>query len=337
MTTPSDQANLPAQIAEAASGFPRSFIPSSIKALDRLVGAAVDVPVAWLAQQKAKIDAQTKSYTLVEGAIAKKAADEAADNPLIVDRAVDVLVKAAYRKQANREQVGLAMIEDLRSQADPPPEPSAKTADTPVIDDDWLNVFERYAEDASSERMQKLWGRVLAGEIRAPGRYSLRTLRFLSEFSQADALAFSNFCESVFGDLAPSELVKPSGEDDDIRQLIYMESAGLIQGSSGLGLTYTMPFSDSGNGGIVEGNLHLLFTGDPGTKFTFSVVTLTPMGQELLALLPGRDARVAARRFASSIRTPQIKAAFLASRTDQLVVIPMEILWQEEMPPTSSS
>lgn len=330
MTISSDQTNLPAQIAEAINGIPKSFVPSSIKALDRLVGATVDIPVAWLAQQKAKIDAQTNAYTVVEGAIARRAADEAGANPLVVDRAVDVLVRKAYRKQGNREQVGLAMIEDLRTQAEPPLTAAAQTTDTPTIDDDWLNVFERYAEDASSERMQKLWGRVLAGEVRTHGRYSLRTLRFLSEFSQADALSFSSFCASAFGDIAPAGLVKPSGGDGDIRPLIYMESAGLLQGASGVGLQYRQKFDAAGQSVIMEGPLVVILKGEPNTQFSTAVVSLTPMGQELLALLPDRDARAAARRVAQSIRTPQIKAAYLAGLVGGQATMPMEILWQEE-------
>ena len=223
MSTAPEQSNLPAQIAEAISGIPKALVPSSIKALDRLVGATVDIPVAWLAQQRAKIDAQTSAYSLVEGAIAKSAAEGAGTNPAIVQRAVDVLVRKAYRTQENREQVGLSAIEDLRSQQNPTPASEAEASDPiATLDDDWLNVFERYAEDASSERMQKLWGRVLAGEIRKPGRYSLRTLRFLSEFSQGDALSFSNFCASAFGDIAPKALVIPGGEAADIRELIYI-------------------------------------------------------------------------------------------------------------------
>lgn len=50
-----------------------------VKALDRLLGSAVDIPVAWLAQKKAKIDAQTESYQLVEASIAQATALEAAD------------------------------------------------------------------------------------------------------------------------------------------------------------------------------------------------------------------------------------------------------------------
>lgn len=76
MSDPDAATNLPARVAEAIAGIPKALVPSSIKALDRLVGAAVDIPAAWLAQRKARIDAQTEAYGLVEASIAKAAAAE---------------------------------------------------------------------------------------------------------------------------------------------------------------------------------------------------------------------------------------------------------------------
>jgi hypothetical protein len=40
----------------------------------------------------------------------------------------------------------------------------------------WTARFFRIAEDISTEGMQALWGKVLAGEVKRPGAYSLRTL-----------------------------------------------------------------------------------------------------------------------------------------------------------------
>lgn len=70
--------NLPAQIAEAIVSIPQALMPGVIKSLDRLVGATIDIPVAWLQQKKAKIDAQTESYKLVEASIAQGVAAGAA-------------------------------------------------------------------------------------------------------------------------------------------------------------------------------------------------------------------------------------------------------------------
>lgn len=325
-----ESANVPAQIANAVAGIPKSLVPASIKALDRLIGATVDIPVAWLAQQRAKIDAQTQAYTAVEAAIAKAVASEAGADAATVEQAFNVLVRKTYRKHVNRAAVGAAMLEDLRVPPDAEgAQPETTTPPTP-IDEDWLNVFERYAEDASTERMQRLWGRVLAGQVRSPGKFSMRTLRFLSEFSQADALSFAAFCNSAFGDAAPDALVKANLTD--IRHLIYMESAGLLQGASGFSLNRTLKFNENGASFIIEGNLVLLFHGTPLSQVAGEVVALTPLGQELISLLPERDARAAARTVALAMRTPEIKSAFLAMRDQAGRAIPMEVLWQEDLP-----
>jgi hypothetical protein len=324
MTSEPTSSNLPAQIAEAVSGIPKALIPSSVKALDRLIGAAVDIPVAWLGQKKAKIEAQTQAYTAVEAAIATTVASEAGATPEIVQQAMNVLVRREYRKQTNRNAVGQAALEDLRSGG----KESISETLPEAIEDDWLNIFEKYAEDASTERMQTLWGRVLAGEIRKPGAYSLRTLRFLSEFSQADALTFADFCDSAFGDAAHRKLVKPESLKD-IRSLLYLESSGLINGAEGIGLQRTMTFREDGIAFLREKDLAIIFKGKPNTKFVQEVVALTPLGQELLSLLPARDPRAAAKRVADASKCAEIEEAYLAKVLNERgETATLEIFWQ---------
>ena len=43
-----------------------------------------------------------------------------------------------------------------------------------------MTKFERLAEDATSEDIQNMFGRILAGEIRKPGSFSPSTLHFVS-------------------------------------------------------------------------------------------------------------------------------------------------------------
>src|SRR5260370_30873449 len=72
------------------------------------------------------------------------------------------------RKFKNKEAVARSAIVELWN------DPGA--ADAPSeIEDDWLNLFARLAEDKSSEELQALFGRILAGGIRRPGSFSLRT------------------------------------------------------------------------------------------------------------------------------------------------------------------
>ena len=50
-----------------------------------------------------------------------------------------------------------------------------------------MNRFLNIAEEISDEEMQDIWGRVLAGEIKKPKSYSLRTLEVLRNISKEEA------------------------------------------------------------------------------------------------------------------------------------------------------
>ena len=57
-------------------------------------------------------------------------------------------------------------------------------------DPDWVARFFDGAQDVSSEELQKLWGKILAGEIKSPGQTSLRTLSILRDMTQQEAKDF---------------------------------------------------------------------------------------------------------------------------------------------------
>lgn len=63
-----------------------------------------------------------------------------------------------------------------------PQEPPERT-----VDEDWLYRWRDSASNVSAEELQALWGRVLAGEVKSPGTFSLRTLEFLRTLSKEDA------------------------------------------------------------------------------------------------------------------------------------------------------
>ena len=64
-------------------------------------------------------------------------------------------------------------------------------------DHDWTARFFGEVQDVSSEDMQVLWGRVLAGEVREPGVTSLRTLGILKDLDADSARLFSRLCSAA--------------------------------------------------------------------------------------------------------------------------------------------
>lgn len=300
-----------------------ALTPRAIKALSRLIDAGVDIPTAWLERYANNIRTKTDSRRVVETAIAEQAASLASSDPVIVERAMNNLLRKEYRRSENRASVAFGAIELLR---DIQPEFVSAATDHASVDEDWLNVFERFAEDASTERMQQLWSRVFAGEIRRPGAYSLRTLRFLSEFAQSDAMIFAEFCQNAINDTAPRNLVLHEGVTD-IRHLMQLEAAGLITGVTVTGLQHTFGFDSKGHAFWTEGKLTLIFRGEPSTSLAFQAVGLTPLGKELMSLLPDRDLQSVMRNVAQSVKSAQIKAAFIGHVISNSQTKIIEELW----------
>ena len=99
----------------------------------------------------------------------------------------DVVVQKAMEFQAKKRLTNVGSIaghaaEELRDTEVPDHEP----------DPDWIARFFDGAQDVSSEYLQRLWGKILAGEVKSPGQTSLRTLSILRDMTQQEAKDFSD-------------------------------------------------------------------------------------------------------------------------------------------------
>ena len=75
---------------------------------------------------------------------------------------------------------------------------TTQLGDTEVSNDetdhDWTAHFFNHVQDVSSEEMQSLWAKVLAGEVERAGSTSIRTLGSLKNIDQSTARLFRKFC-----------------------------------------------------------------------------------------------------------------------------------------------
>ena len=62
------------------------------------------------------------------------------------------------------------------------------------VDHDWTARFFNDVQDVSSEEMQQLWAKILAGEVERPGNTSIKTLGILKNLDKATANLFRQFC-----------------------------------------------------------------------------------------------------------------------------------------------
>jgi hypothetical protein len=120
------------------------------------------------------------------------------------------------RKIENRALTTKAAVEEMR--ANPAQEDAQEE-----IDDDWLNFFARVAEDKNSEELQSLFGKILAGEVKRPGSFSLRTLQIMAVISKSDAENLSKLLSFGIAQRIVPFQTADNGEPSDGSRLFLAE------------------------------------------------------------------------------------------------------------------
>jgi hypothetical protein len=208
------------------------------------------------------------------------------DQPTIehehVRTAEEIANEAAAAENLRREvNVAKALVHAetvLESDAQEPPE--AK------IDDDWLFRWRDSASTVSADYLQHLWGRVLAGELKAPGSFSLRTLEFLRNISQDEARAIEKLASFVLSGLVYRDKRVSDSLNLPFSFLLEMQDLGLLSGVE-TGLEITLPSSEDKRfiRLLVSGQLALIIKdADPTKQLKLPVYKITPIGREVLSL-----------------------------------------------------
>ena len=104
------------------------------------------------------------------------------------------------------------------------------------VDHDWVARFFADVQDVTSEHMQRIWAKILAGEVETPGRTSLHTLSILKNMTQQDAKLFEEISRFVFYDFIFNKenyTSKLSGFPA-YQLILNMENYGLLNANSNL-------------------------------------------------------------------------------------------------------
>ena len=96
------------------------------------------------------------------------------------------------REQVNLDMISQRAASEIQDAGDSIGQSSEESSDE--INDDWLNAFEVEARQKSTEEMQALFGKILAGEITRPGSFSTRTIKILGSLDQNVANHFVKLC-----------------------------------------------------------------------------------------------------------------------------------------------
>jgi hypothetical protein len=284
------------------------------EAISRLVAGAADIPAEWLRRVSQGVKDKTEAKSVVSKAVADAAANLAKNDPEIIQRAAHSLLTKELRHQTNKESIAKKTIEIL--QEEPPSQAQTK------IDDDWLNVFERFAEDANSERLQDLWAKVLSGEIRRPKTFSLQTLRFVAELDERTAKLFEKHSSAVIsGDFifeAPKQGVEFS-------ELLELEEAGLLSGTGGF-LSKTFELGPGPIAFPTKNYMVVIIATKPIT-LTCGAVLLTRVGKEIYNLAQPSDDIEKIKPFAKKFEQEGVETILYVKKLPPLS--PPVTLWQK--------
>lgn len=184
------------------------------------------------------------------------------------------------RREINSAKAVLFAEEQLAG--DPQDPPSRK------IEEDWLFSWREYAGRVGAEDLQRLWGSVLAGEIKSPGRYSMRTMEFLKTLSKSEAEIISRLARyAIDGRIDRSQNAYLEAQGIDFGLLLRMQEMGVISGVEAVGMHVTLKSSNTekficplpSNGKVL-----IIENEDASKTIRQEVYLLTEIGKQILGL-----------------------------------------------------
>lgn len=301
-------------LTEVASGIPAPVKKSFFRVLEELLGGLTSIPVAMARRPARALDATTDARSAVTAALARGVAENALRDPAVMQAAEEIYLPTKVRKATNRIRVAQSAAEHISESEANKSESGAKTSESREPDEDWINVFARFAEDASSERLQDMFGRILAGEVIKPGSFGLATLRAVSELDQAIAHDFSMaWSKSVGTSVDYSSDWQRGAEFSRWKRLA--EAGLLAPNVVGQYLPAPNPFYDGTSAWTPMGTDEIWLTVffESGCSSKWNNIPFTRVGRELGSVLPRPDYEGNIRRAAESIPKQGVKRIQLST------------------------
>ena len=193
----------------AMLGIPAPVRRNLFKAIGQLSSAVIDIPVAYLEGIADERRAETAARIRLTNRSAEQIAQQMQTDPEYARVAAQKFGNRVIREQVNLDLISQKAASEIRD-AFESTDQSGRDQSDDTVNDDWLNAFETEARLKSTEEMQTLFGKILAGEIRKPGSYSTRTVRILGSLDQSVANHFMTLCSmcisAQFQDIRASSL-----------------------------------------------------------------------------------------------------------------------------------
>ena len=190
---PSDQTGLRQEIEKWTGSKVQTLSEICTRNLDklfkRIVGDYWYITTANWHTEAARIKSSQEDSSIFNRIITEKAAKVAAENPEIIERVISRNISSLLQDQNNLDSIFKTVVQEIEHNSSPD-----DNKDQKMIGDDWLNFTISQAILKSSEEMKLYFAKLIAGEIRNPGSFSLQAVRCLTLLDESTGTCFQNLC-----------------------------------------------------------------------------------------------------------------------------------------------
>lgn len=174
-------------IEAGVTGLPAPVRKNFMKVAAQLCTAVMDIPVAMLEGKAAEIRAASTGRVKLIGTSSNQLAAQMKVDSEYVKVAAHKFTQKVVREQINLDKTTAVAYEELKIA----PGSAEPVAD---ISEDFLNVFEREVSQMSTEKMQRMFGKILAGEIQKPSTFSIKAIKQAAQLDNQAASTFRLLC-----------------------------------------------------------------------------------------------------------------------------------------------
>lgn len=228
-------------------------------------------------------DAKAYKIEVIERAKSKAISEGKEIEIETIERIQERIINKEQKKLNNIDNVASVAAEELKNENFVSDEP---------VNEDWSTRFFNIVEDVSDEEMQLLWGRVLAGEVRRPKSYTLRTLEFLRNLSRDEALVFMRVARlSLYGGGKNIVFNPDKGKylQDNYQisfsDILQLKELGLLNSDPNLELKIEAPIKDQNAFIIYHTKVIVIERKLGATELVLPALVFTQVAMELLKLV----------------------------------------------------
>ena len=297
-----------------------------VKALEKLVDYAASgvgaVAGAMLAPWKARREAEAKRITAQADADALQIIADAqakARQSLIesgqgtLEISQDGIQQRIEFQERKRQSNIVSVVRDAAAELGDKEVPNHEP------DPDWTARFFDSVQDVSSEEMQKIWAKILSGEVENPGRTSLRTLDTLRNMTKRDAEMFRDVCDFVIESFVfydfHDEKYKQSYDALRYSNLLHLQECGLMNAGPFLVQEYNrnnIIYRREGTVFLPYQNTLLIIVNEKGSEkdIKIPIIYLTTTGRELYRIAECALQMDYLRSFAEFLRSKNCQLSY---------------------------